>query len=220
MDFTFGRVMEIVDSLIVRTQIQREPYGFCTYVATRIAEIQMRAQHEEWLWISSENDVADFTTRSFPPWVLKCDSAWQNGLEYLTRPIDEWPVSQLCDNELPDKIGMLMKCDAKSDEKEQEVIDVQRFSTYNKLIKTTSRIYTAFELKSFNGIRIIPSQEILSKAEMFWVKRIQLDLRGNCLTKYKKLGPCKGPIGVILLGQKIVNWLKDNSNQDYYSLTW
>lgn len=57
--------------------------------------------------------------------MLRCDSIWQRGIEYLTRLTDEWPISQICDRELPDCIGVLMKCDAKSNDKEQDVIDVQ-----------------------------------------------------------------------------------------------
>lgn len=44
MDFRFDRIINIVDSTIVRTQIQREIYGFGTFAPTRITEIQSKTE--------------------------------------------------------------------------------------------------------------------------------------------------------------------------------
>ena len=48
LDFDFDFVIHIVDSAIVRAQIQKESYGFGTFVATRVAEIQSMTDPNEW----------------------------------------------------------------------------------------------------------------------------------------------------------------------------
>jgi hypothetical protein len=56
-----------VDSTIVRAQIQRESYGFGTFVATRIAEIQNKTESSEWWWVPTDKNAADLTTRITSP---------------------------------------------------------------------------------------------------------------------------------------------------------
>ena len=48
MDFNFSRVIHLADSYIVRQQIQKESYGFATFVATRIGEIQSKTDPMDW----------------------------------------------------------------------------------------------------------------------------------------------------------------------------
>lgn len=48
MSFRFSKIVHIIDSMIVRAQIQRESYGFGTFVATRVAEIQSITDPTEW----------------------------------------------------------------------------------------------------------------------------------------------------------------------------
>ena len=74
MDYTFCRVVHIVDSTIVRAQIQRESYGFGTFVATRIAEIQNKTEPSEWWWVPTDNNAADLTTRITSPRDLEMNS--------------------------------------------------------------------------------------------------------------------------------------------------
>ena len=48
MKISFKAVFHIVDSAIVRAQIQKESYGFGSFVATKIAEIQNNSDPTEW----------------------------------------------------------------------------------------------------------------------------------------------------------------------------
>lgn len=82
MDYSFERIVHIVDSMIVRAQIQRESYGFGTFVATRVAEIQNKSDPLEWFWVSTGLNIADMTTRIHSPSDLRHDSAkWTRVLE-------------------------------------------------------------------------------------------------------------------------------------------
>ena len=52
----------IVDSEIVRSMIQKPSYGFNTYVAVQVGEIQEHTNAHDWYWIDSDANVADWFT--------------------------------------------------------------------------------------------------------------------------------------------------------------
>ncbi|XP_068203689.1 uncharacterized protein [Palaemon carinicauda] len=85
-DWKFKSIVHIVDSSIVRAQ--KESYGFNTFVANRVAEIQSRTDPTEWWWVNSKNNPADFTTRPCPPNALHENSMWQKGPAFMSRPFD------------------------------------------------------------------------------------------------------------------------------------
>ncbi|XP_062602451.1 uncharacterized protein LOC134264167 [Saccostrea cucullata] len=88
MNFKFSKIVHIVDSMIVRAQIQRESYGFGTFVATRVAEIQSTSDPTEWWWVQGDQNPADMTTRVAVASALGTDSKWQNGPDFLRTPFE------------------------------------------------------------------------------------------------------------------------------------
>ena len=58
----FEQVFHFTDSSIVLGQILNESSRFKPYVANRIAEIHKKSKSSEWFWLSTENNIADFTT--------------------------------------------------------------------------------------------------------------------------------------------------------------
>ncbi|XP_037776637.1 uncharacterized protein LOC119573492 [Penaeus monodon] len=63
----FEAIYHIVDSSIIRSQIQKESHGFNTFVAVRIAEIQIKTDPKEWWWVDSTQNIADMTSRPCKP---------------------------------------------------------------------------------------------------------------------------------------------------------
>ena len=57
----------IVDSEIVRAMLQKESYGFNTYAAISIGEIQTSTNPDNWKWAESRWNIADWTTRGKHP---------------------------------------------------------------------------------------------------------------------------------------------------------
>ena len=96
--------MHIVDSAIVRSQIQKESYGFGTFTATKIAEIQSKSSPEEWWWISGGQNPADMVSRSALPKDLAENSVWQCGPSFLSAPFELWPVKKDPVKDLPDRL--------------------------------------------------------------------------------------------------------------------
>ena len=108
MGYNFESIIHIVDSAIVRAQIQKESFGFGTITATKIAEIQSKTNPEEWWWISREDNPADMSTKPSKPVDLGVGSNWQMGPTFLSLPISEWPIRKDPVCELPDRLGVFV----------------------------------------------------------------------------------------------------------------
>ncbi|KAK7933354.1 hypothetical protein WMY93_004250 [Mugilogobius chulae] len=81
-----------VDSQTVLGAVQRESYGYQTFFANRIGEIQSSTNIQDWWWIPGPLNIADIITRGARPDDLGYDSEWQNGPKFLHLPETEWPV--------------------------------------------------------------------------------------------------------------------------------
>ena len=86
-----------VDSQTVLGAIQRESYGFQTFFANRIGEIQSSTQLQDWWWIPGQLNIADIITRGASPKNLDESSPWQQGPKFLSLPAAEWPIKSAKD---------------------------------------------------------------------------------------------------------------------------
>ena len=55
----FEGVYHIIDSEIVKAMINRDSYGFRSFAANRIGEIQDTTKKEDWYWVEGNLNVAD-----------------------------------------------------------------------------------------------------------------------------------------------------------------
>ncbi|KAI7800929.1 gag-pol fusion polyprotein, partial [Triplophysa rosa] len=62
----------------------RESYGYKTFFANRIGEIQGITTPQEWWWILGPQNIAD-------------NSEWQNRPKFLSSPVEEWPIKSARD---------------------------------------------------------------------------------------------------------------------------
>ena len=136
MTVQFDRVVHIVDSDIVRSQIQKESYGFGTFTATKIAEIQSKSNPDEWYWIAGDLNPADMITRPANPKDLNEDSMWQRGPQFLALPLEEWPIKKDLVMDLPDRLKVYSATAMLKGPSLTEIIQLDRFSCYYKLIKS------------------------------------------------------------------------------------
>lgn len=100
----------------------------------------------EWWWIDTAQNIADLTSKPCTPGKIGKDSAWQNGPKFLTLPMAmARPISQKCESELTDRVGIIMTvAKVNQDITNLEVIAVERFSNYHKLLRVTCRIMAVF----------------------------------------------------------------------------
>lgn len=86
------RWFHLVDSQTVLGAIQRDSYGYQSFFANRVGEIQKAGRVDDWWWIPGELNVADIITRGAAPEDLKENSVWQEGPEFLRWPLEDWPI--------------------------------------------------------------------------------------------------------------------------------
>ena len=63
MRFEIEKTIFVIDSQIGQSMIKKESYGFNTFVAVRIGEIQETSGMESWYWIEGSVNIADWITR-------------------------------------------------------------------------------------------------------------------------------------------------------------
>ena len=176
----FEKVVHIIDSQIVKAMINKESYGFNTFVATRVGEIQAKTDPDEWYWVESKLNAADIIARGTNIRQLDSKSTWQNGPEFLTQPINEWPIhdDSMQIEELPERSGYA--CTSLGTPREKPLIEIHRFSSYMRLIRVTARILcllTANPKHSLFSMNTILEHRHLDNAKSFWEKLSQADIQ-------------------------------------------
>lgn len=91
------RWYHLVDSQTVLGAIQRESYGYQTFYANRVGEIQGSTNVQDWRWIPGPFNIADVISRGASPKELSEGTEWQLGPKFLGLPEGEWPVKSAKD---------------------------------------------------------------------------------------------------------------------------
>lgn len=89
------RWCHFVDSQRVLGELQREIYGYQTFFANRIGEIQNTNKKNlvcGLVVVPGTQNIADIITRGASPESLDENSEWQNGPKVLTLLVDKWPL--------------------------------------------------------------------------------------------------------------------------------
>ena len=217
--YKFQKVYFIVDSEIVLGMVQKDSYGFKTYVGVRVAEIQGSTNACDWYWIDGGRNIADWTTRGQNPNVLHANGLWQNGPNFLKLPESEWPTQQRCKLlELPEMKKKVMLLDVKNHN--TNLIDIERFSKYNILIRTTCRVLTVLEKpNSMKNIGRNPETSDYEKAELFWIKQCQGQFCDKDMEKeFARLSPRKRQDEIWIVGTRAEKWMEASYNHKYQIL--
>lgn len=225
--YTFASTYHIVDSEIVKAMINKESYGFNTFAANRIGEIQQKTDPTEWYWIAGDLNIADWLTRGKSPKELGPDSLWQTGPEFLKWPLEEWPIScQVNVEKLPERHKVIMAVVAKEVETLAARIDISRFSKIEMLKNTTARI-----LKLYERYRRHPEGSTDSKvkmneltvadrdaAERFWIQNAQESIVQEVQAdKFNRLCP-KYKEDLIVVGGRAERWMQATWNRQEFIL--
>ena len=216
----------IVDSEIVRAQIQRESHGFNTFAGVRIGEIQELTGKADWYWIESAQNISDIITRGANPSEIGPESEWQQGPTFLKKEVEKWPVKQsFSGTELPDQAKIHPKvlitqtgdCTNISN-----VMDINKYSSYPKLLRVTAHVTSVFKGKASlkNALRI-PNRQQVKDAEELWVRDAQKNLSDYIKPQtMKRLGATMVD-GIYTVGARLETWTEHTyNNQNPALLSW
>lgn len=84
--YKFIKCYHIMDSQIVHSIIQQESYRFNTFATSCMGEIQQNTNPNEWFWMESKYNIADWLACGKKPNEINLDSIWQNGPSFLELP--------------------------------------------------------------------------------------------------------------------------------------
>ena len=144
--YRFTRCLHIVDSQIVHAMVRKESYGYNTFAATRIGEIQSGTNLEDWCCVVGEQNIADWLTRGKEPNEIDLNNAWQKGPDFLKLPESEWPISRVCAiQELPLEPRVVMIAGTKPKDSLAIRIDISRYSDYTRLVRVMARVLACSE---------------------------------------------------------------------------
>ncbi len=89
--------------------IQKDSYGFNTYAAVRICEIQEGTSPTDWHWIEGQLSIADWITRGKNPCEIDENSLGQKGPAFLQLHEAKWPIKNTVSlDKLPEEAKAIM----------------------------------------------------------------------------------------------------------------
>ena len=123
--------------------IQKDSYGFNTFAATRISEIQDGTRPEDWYWIESSQNFADWLTRGEKPSDINLHTEWQEGPRFLQLEEWEWPITrnyatpQVLPEIVHPKITATVQISPVTDNLATR-IKIDMYASYHKLLRVTA----------------------------------------------------------------------------------
>ena len=171
--YKFQRYYHIVDSQIVHAMIHKETYGFNTFAATRVGEIQEGTEKNDWYWTESKNNIADWLTRGKRPIDIDVNSGWQAGLDFLKLPESEWPITKTTTTlqKLPETIKVLASINIVNNIGEdtlEKLINIDNHSNFEKLLRATARVlamYQKMPRTTFKNVTKLLTPDDITNAE-------------------------------------------------------
>ena len=152
------------------------PRRFKTYVGNRVACIMELIPSSYWRHVSGSENPADCASRGLFPAELLDHTLWWNGPRWLKQPPEHWPQLNKEDRttEVTDDDEVCLSLIAKQVE---PVIDLNRYSSFNKLKRITAWI-----LRFVNNCRKTRQRQLshldaaeLQEAERYWLYVSQCD---------------------------------------------
>ena len=229
-DIKFERVYHIIDGEIVRAIINKDSYGFRSFAANRIGEIQEYTEKENWYWVERSLNIADLTTRSIDKVDKKGpESEWQRGPQFLQLPVEEWSIkSEAKVSALPEvKKSFVGRVSRMPSSSLGSIVNYERFSSLNRLLRTMAWI-EKLQKKYKRGYsddvtqnnyqttqpKLSPAD--IDNAENTLIKQVQEEMQSEISKgKYRELLPAMEN-GIVVVGGRAERWICTTWNKDSY----
>ena len=180
MNITWKEVLHLTDSEIVHAMTQKESYGFNTFAANRVGEIQEGTEKDEWCWVPGKPwlNIADLTTRGAKPSEIDENSVWQNGPAFLSTEEEDWPTHRKARTDIPLPELKQKFIVAAATQPEDSLLNrfaLERYSRWRLLVHTTARLirlYKRFKKDEAN-LSMQPTADDVKDAERMWIIEAQ-----------------------------------------------
>ncbi len=88
---TVTTIVHWSDSLTVLFWLNDDSQRFQAFVYNKLHKIRAATSLQEWRWVPSEENPADWATRGKDPRFLQENPLWKHGPSFLSRPTEFWP---------------------------------------------------------------------------------------------------------------------------------
>ncbi|XP_055633462.1 uncharacterized protein LOC129773832 [Toxorhynchites rutilus septentrionalis] len=127
------------DSTTVLAWLRADPRKYKQYVTCRIGEILEQTDVNEWWWVPSKNNPADFATKWGSGPSVDVKGAWFQGPSFLYQPMEGWPKQKV---PLPMVEEEFRPCNVHVEAAvPTAVIDCERFSKWERLLRATAYVH-------------------------------------------------------------------------------
>ncbi|XP_055623138.1 uncharacterized protein LOC129766589 [Toxorhynchites rutilus septentrionalis] len=127
------------DSTTVLAWLRADPRKYKQYVACRIGEILEQTDVNEWWWVPSKNNPADYATKWGSGPSVDVTGAWFQGPSFLYQPMEGWPKQKV---PLPMVEEEFRPCNVHVEAAvPTAVIDCERFSKWERLLSATAYVH-------------------------------------------------------------------------------
>ncbi|XP_055621991.1 uncharacterized protein LOC129765604 [Toxorhynchites rutilus septentrionalis] len=127
------------DSTTVLAWLRADPRKYKQYVACRIGEILEQTDVNEWWWVPSKNNPADYATKWGSGPSVDVKGAWFQGPSFLYLPMEGWPKQKV---PLPMVEEEFRPCKVHVEAAvPTAVIDCERFSKWERLLRATAYVH-------------------------------------------------------------------------------
>lgn len=155
------------DSKTVLQWLRNPEIKYTPFVAHRVTEITETTDIKQWRYVPTNENVADDATRL--NFTVKSETdRWFTGPKFLYRPKEEWPQEWPVNTEVNEEYVMYTKRVSDC------IIDMKRFSTYERLLKTMSRVWLFIENCRRKERRALEFEHV-ERAEMTLIKLSQAE---------------------------------------------
>ena len=215
----FKQTTHISDSQCTLASLHKDSTALKEVIGNCVSEINSKSKVEDWYYAKSADNISDIGTRPGSTVEdIDRNSEWQRGPAWLAKDKSEWPLTQEIDaNSIPPEQLLKSKFTGHTSIATPPLIDINRFRSYDFLMRVTARIFRVFQRKSFS--KTDPTPECLAKAESFWIKQ-SMKLTQEKLEKghLDSLRPKKDENGYIVLSTRALKGMKVNYNQDTFPI--
>lgn len=128
------------DSTSVLQSIHNTSTRFPTFVANRVSKIEDGSKPQQWRYVPTKLNPADYASRGMDPQDLVTSKVWLEGPAFLYKEESEWPATPINLPQLPDEFVTVKTIVASAVQATQDPLDrfIKRFSSWYKLVKATA----------------------------------------------------------------------------------
>ena len=186
----------------------------------RVAEIQEGTEKNNWYWIDSKHNIADWLTRGRRPNEIDFNGNWQKGPDFLKLPESKWPVTQTptAVRQLPDTIKVLASINvANVEDTLAGRININKYSNFERLLRVSARVLAMYKKTPHATFKNVTKELILediTNAERFWILQAQKSVHEDLKTGgYKRLCLRRRDDGIYVVGGRGQRWMEMSYNK-------